>query len=141
MLRSLPRNYRMSFLVLEDQVSPSKTQTYRKRLDEALKEAGLPADITSVVGKQFVFGCHHGSHRTILSGTVTGIQLSDEGGLKLYVSTPNFWGCRLDSLAKLDAGWAARVLILPEILTHETSPKVRIHAQYEYYPGVLEFIP
>lgn len=122
-------------------MSPSKTQTYRKQLDRALKVAGLPADITSVVGKQFVFGCYHGSHHTFLSGTVTGIGLSDEGGLKLYVSTPAFWGCRLDSLAKLDAGWAVRALTLPEILTDELSPKVRIHAQYEYYPGVLEFIP
>lgn len=131
----------MFFPSLGDCMSSSETQSYRKRLDEALKEAGLPADITSVVGKQFVFGCHHGSHHTFLSGTVTGIGLSDEGGFKLYVSTPNFWGCRIDSLAKLDAGWAARVLIRPEILTDETFPRVRIHAQYEYYHGVLEFIP
>ena len=61
----------------------------------ALENAGLSTTYANAgfnyIGANFYFYCEHGSHHQVLAGTITGIGLSDEGGLKLYVSVPEFW--------------------------------------------------
>ena len=54
------------------------------------KDPGL-----AYIGAKFHFYAISGSHHHVLAGTITGIGLSDEGGLKFYVSVPEFWGEKL----------------------------------------------
>lgn len=61
------------------------------------------------VGKEFIFTATHGSHRHELWGTVTGVSWSDEGGIKLFVSIPEFWGRPLKCLTHTEKGWCAYI--------------------------------
>jgi hypothetical protein len=61
------------------------------------------------VGKNFAFTAEHGSHRHELLGTVTGVMWSDEGGIKLFVSIPEFWGRPLKCLTHTEKGWCAYI--------------------------------
>ena len=54
------------------------------------KDPGL-----AYIGAKFHFYAISGSHHYALVGTITGISLSDEGGLKFYVSVQGFWGEKL----------------------------------------------
>ena len=61
------------------------------------------------VGKEFIFTAEHGSHRHELWGTVIGVKWSDEGGLKLFVSIPEFWGRPLKCLTLVEDKWCAHI--------------------------------
>src|SRR3989338_5348959 len=61
------------------------------------------------VGKEFIFTAAHGSHRHELWGRIIGVAWSDEGGLKLFVSIPEFGGNPLKCLVQTDKGWCAYV--------------------------------
>jgi hypothetical protein len=83
--------------------------TFDKELVFHLKEARLPEDPRKIIGRLYQFGCEHGSHHHILVGTVVAIEISDEGGLQLYVSNPRFWGSQLRSLIYANRKWLARI--------------------------------
>jgi len=61
------------------------------------------------VGKDFFFKAEHGSHRHELWGTITGAMWSDEGGVKLFVSIPEFWGKPLKCLIHTEKGWCVYI--------------------------------
>jgi hypothetical protein len=84
-------------------------QTFESELQEALRNAGLSPDPRQVIGRFYRFGCEHGSHHQILFGTIQAVQVSDEGGLDLYVSNPRFWGMKLMSLKHSNGKWMAYV--------------------------------
>lgn len=91
-------------------MSLARNETFESALDTKLREAGLPADPSEVVGRPYRFGCKHGSHHHILYGKIQAIEVSDEGGLDLYVTNPRFWGGRLISFKQHGNGkWAAYV--------------------------------
>ncbi len=75
-------------------------------LEESLQEIGLPSAL-ELLGKNYRFEAHHGSHHTILVGTIQAVEISDEGGTQLYVSSPRFWGKPLVCLAWGGSEWMA----------------------------------
>ena len=90
-------------------MSLGQNETFESALETELLEVGLPTDPRQIVGRLYRFGCEHGSHHHILVGTVQAIEVSDEGGLNLYVSNPRFWGMRLISIEYGDGTWYAYV--------------------------------
>ena len=94
-------------------MSLGKSQTFESELENELREAGLPLAPSKIVGRPYRFGCEHGSHHHILAGTIQAIEVSDEGGLNLYVSNPRFWGERLISMKHSSGKWMAYVDIKP----------------------------
>ena len=89
-------------------MSLEQNKTFASELEAELREAGLPSDPSQIVGHLYWFGCEHGSHHHILSGTIQAIEVSDEGGLDLYITNPRFWGERLISI-KYSNKWMAYV--------------------------------
>jgi hypothetical protein len=81
-------------------------------MTKALTEAGLPARIHHVIDRMYCFSCEHGSHYRVLAGKVTAISLSDEGGLVLHVTSPNFWGGGLANFFYNHPDWYAHVIFL-----------------------------
>lgn len=86
------------------------TESFDRELEKELRDTGLPTNPREVIGRVYRFGCKKGSHHFILVGTITAIEISDEGGFKLIVSNREIWGMQLKSIAKTDPGWEARVL-------------------------------
>lgn len=72
-----------------------------------LREAGLPGAPIEVIGRGYRFGCYHGSHHSILLGSIRAIEISDEVGLQLHVSSPTFFGRPLVCLMYEDKKWVA----------------------------------
>ena len=68
-----------------------------------------------IIGRKYCFGAKFGSHYQVLVGTITGIQISDEGGIDLEVSSKRFHGLRLLSLKWMEQykNWAAYLDDLP----------------------------
>lgn len=87
-------------------------ESFQAELESILREAGLPTEPHKIVGRLYRFGCEHGSHHHILTGTVHAIEISDEGGFDLYVSNPRFWGERLISIKHSNGKWMAHVEIV-----------------------------
>ena len=79
------------------------------RLGFELSMAGLPRNPGKIIGRVFRFECEHGSHDRVLIGTIQAIEVSDEGGLDLYVSNPYFWGDQLISIKRGKGKWMAYV--------------------------------
>lgn len=77
---------------------------------KTLNEAGLRLPV-NVIGKKFRFYSKHGSHFNMLTGTILGMEYSDEGGLKLFVSVPMMWGEPLRFLRFYSgsSGWCAEI--------------------------------
>ena len=100
-------------------MSLGQNQTFASELEAELREAGLPSDPSQIVGHLYRFGCEHGSHHHILAGTIQAIEVSDEGGLDLYVSNPRFWGERLISINHSNGKWMAYVDIKPREWSNE----------------------
>lgn len=94
-----------------------QSASFREELELVLREANLPTDVQKIIGRQYRFGCEHGSHHHILSGVIQAVEVSDEGGLDLYVSNPRFWGERLVSIKYSNGRWTAYVDIKPQPLT------------------------
>ncbi len=86
-------------------------------LERELQEARLPTDLSKLIGRIYRFECEHGPHHTDLAGTVKAVEVSDEGGLDLYVSSPRFWGERLISIKHNNGTWSAYVDIKPKELS------------------------
>ena len=80
------------------------------RISEKLIKSGLPT-CKFLIGRLFTFNSEHGSHHHMLCGTITGINISDEGGLQLSVSIPEIWGKRLKSLIYIERTEVAFFLI------------------------------
>ncbi len=78
-------------------------------LKQELQRAGLPTVLRKVIKRMYFFVCEHGSHQHILVGTIIAIKISDEGGLDLYVTSPEIWGQKIKSIKKTDKGWAVYV--------------------------------
>ena len=76
---------------------------------EALERAGLQPDPDTIIGHKYVFKCYHGSHHHILAGIVTAIQVSDEGGFEIHITSPEIWGQKIRGIMKTDKGWAVVV--------------------------------
>lgn len=83
-------------------IAPSELKT--------LKEAGLCLPV-NVIGKKFRFYSEHESHFHMLTGIIVGMEYSDEGGLKLFVSVPMMWGEPLRFLRFYSgsSGWCAEI--------------------------------
>ncbi len=63
----------------------------------------------SLVGRKYELNVTHGSHSTSLIGTILALQQSDEVGVELYISNPEFWGGRIRSLVHDHADeWSIR---------------------------------
>lgn len=82
-----------------------ETGNLQKELEFQLKEAGLPIDSKKIIGQMYRFECEHGSHHHILVGIIKAIEISDEGGLDLYVTNPRFWGRNLISIMYDNGKW------------------------------------
>ncbi|MDP1719154.1 MAG: hypothetical protein Q8L24_01875 [bacterium] len=106
-------------------MSLAKGQSFAMALVAELREAGLPTDPRQVIGRMYQFECKNGSHHHVLFGMITAIEVSDEGGLQLYVSSPQFWGDRLISFMYVADGWRAYVDV--------KNPQ-------RFYPGTLELL-
>ncbi len=78
----------------------------KKELVARLTEAKLSADPREILDRKFLFFTTHDSHHEILIGTITGIHISDEDGLELYITTPPVRGERLNRLRYLGSSWA-----------------------------------
>lgn len=83
--------------------------SFAAELESELRGASLPTDPHRIVGRLYWFGCEYGSHHHVLVGTVQAVEISDEGGLNLYVSNPRFGGRRLISITYADYAWMAYV--------------------------------
>lgn len=59
------------------------------KLEKALLEAGLPTDLTKIVGKNFLF--QDEDDDDIIVGTITGINIS-EGELTILIAPLKTWG-------------------------------------------------
>ena len=105
-------------------MSLGQNQTFASELEAELREAGLPSDPSQIVGHLYRFGCEHGSHHHILAGTIQAIEVSDEGGLDLYVTNPSFWGERLISIKRSNGKWMACVDINPREWSDEALERV-----------------
>jgi hypothetical protein len=90
-------------------MSLGQNETFESTLEAKLQEANLPVVPSEVVGRVYQFGCENGSHHHILSGTIQAIEVSDEGGLDLYVTNPRLWGNRLISIKFSNGKWKAYV--------------------------------
>lgn len=73
--------------------------------EELLVQAKFSAVPTDNIGRKFLFDCPHGSHHEILFGTITGLSISDESGLTIFLSTPRFWGEPLHALRFNNGKW------------------------------------
>ena len=91
-------------------------------LFESLAEAGLPQNVGDIIGRKFIFDSEFGSHHIVLVGTVTGIRVSDEGGLKLEVSSREFWNGKVAGIVFYNGEWS--------VDTDDTS-------EYRYYKGTF----
>ena len=73
--------------------------TFEADLGDALVKTGLWATkkdpALAYIGSRFHFYAISGLHHHVLVGTITGIDLSNEWGLKLYSSVPEFGGKKL----------------------------------------------
>ena len=87
-------------------MSLARGRSYKTELQYSLRAAGLPMDVEWIIGRIYRFGCEHGSHHHILVGTITAIEISDEGGLELHISNPKVWGKLIKSLRHTKDGWA-----------------------------------
>ena len=81
-----------------------------KDLQFALTKAKLPTTLDRIIDQCFVFQSWHGSHNNLLAGKVHSLQLSDEGGLQLYVSCTQFGSSPLVSLVYMGDEWNAQIL-------------------------------
>lgn len=94
-------------------MSQGKGETFDSVLKGELVCADLPGDPTKVIGRCYQFTSEHGSHNHVLVGTILAIEISDEGGFELHVSSPRFWGCPLRSISYNNSyhnGWEVRFL-------------------------------
>ena len=115
-------------------MSLRQNQTFASELETQLREAGLSSVPSEIVGHLYQFGCEHGSHHHILAGTVQAIEVSDEGGLDFYVTSPRFWGKRLISIKYSNGKWMAYVDIKPR----EWSDKALERMSEEEHNRVIE---
>ncbi len=81
--------------------------TASRLLEAALREAGLSPHPKYLIGRMFRFASQFGSHHQILVGTITALNVSDEGGLELIVSNTRFWEAPLVSIRKVEEVWGA----------------------------------
>lgn len=98
-------------------------QTLRFEIERELEKAELPLILNAVIGRLYKFVAIHGSHHHALSGTIQAIEVSDEGGLDLYVSNPRFWGERLISIKYCNGKWMAYIDIKPREWSDEALEK------------------
>ena len=103
-----------------------KNKSLGSVLESTLVKAKLPLDPSEVVGGLYRFEYEGGSHHIVLCGTIQAIELSDEGGLTLYVSNPRFWGCQLLGIKYSGRRWMAKVQ------TDQTDSK-----SIEYFTGIF----
>lgn len=90
-----------------------RQKSFQAELESELLAVGLPTDLHQIIGRLYRFRCEHGSHDHTLVGTVQAVEISDEGGLDLYVSNPRFWGKRLISIKHSNGRWMVYVDIKP----------------------------
>ena len=116
-------------------MSLGRGETYQSVLRETLREAKFSlessAEPRKLIGLHYRFGCEHGSHHSILVGTIQAIEVSDEGGLELYVSNPLFWGEQLVSINYSGGKWLAHTISTMGVTGSKNS---------RYYKGEFEFI-
>lgn len=88
-------------------------------LTGALTAANLPINVMGVIGRVYRFDCEHGSHHHILVGTILAIEVSDEGGLELHVSSPKLWGQKIKCITHTSKGWAVVRHINQEVIPYD----------------------
>lgn len=108
-------------------MSLGNEDTFTSVVKAKLQEAGLPGYPIEVIGRGYRFGCEHGSHHSILLGSIRAIEISDEGGLQLHVSSPTFFGRPLLCLMYEDKKWMA-------VIDAKTNPQDR------FFEGELRLI-
>ncbi len=84
----------------------TQAENFVQNLEKKLKEAGLPADLTKVVGQIFCFHWEENGAWETISSTIAAIAL-DEGGLYLHTPNAAFGNRRVLHLRFIDKGWAA----------------------------------
>lgn len=99
-------------------------QTLWFEIERELREDGFPHTLSAAIGRLYRFVSVHGSHHHTLSGTILAIEVSDEGGLDLYVSNPRFWGERLISIKYCNGKWMAYIDIKPREWSDEALEKM-----------------
>ena len=117
------------------------TMKFLEIAETALAEAGQKGDSTKVINKQFIFECRSSQHQQILIGTVLALEISDEDGLCLQVSSPFFKGKKLVCLRWDINNRTWEAIIEPEMrsLDDTALTKKKIHAT-NFFPGVLKLM-
>lgn len=94
-----------------------------QQLQTSLASAGLPIEPVQLLNHVFQFSAEHGSHFHVLLGSILAVQFSDEGGLELHVTSPEFWNQKIKSLRhEHDQVWSV-------VLHREPPPSRRRAAQ------------
>lgn len=127
---------------------------YKEALDTALTSAGLPTKVQDIIGRTYIFACERGSHHHVLSGTITAMKISDEGGLDLFVTNPSIWGTRLISLRFIIERWAAFIEVEPlepmqtpddreeltEAESEEEDARIEAYLASRFLPGEFQLL-
>ncbi|MDD5626209.1 MAG: hypothetical protein PHG83_03520 [Patescibacteria group bacterium] len=110
-----------------EKMDKKDVEFFKENLYEELKVARNAKGQLFELGQEFRFGFRYGAHYTVLIGTITGIRVSDEGGLQLQISNRRKGDARIDCIIKTEKGW--------DLITLEneiSDSKIR-----EYYPGIF----
>ncbi len=92
-------------------MTPPRKTTFREDLQRALVEAGLTMDVKEIIGRPYLIGNNADSHRSVLVGTITAIELSDISGLlKLFVSSPTQYGANIQCVYFEKGHWKIHLL-------------------------------
>ncbi|MFA6145989.1 MAG: hypothetical protein WC697_01495 [Patescibacteria group bacterium] len=93
-----------------------------------------------LIGRQYCIGCsrRHGSHSYTLVGTITGIYLSDEAGLRLELSSKEIAGEKIKGITWIENRWAVEVD--QEKLTEEQSEKMSENQIHDFLGERFYFV-
>ncbi|MGE5393066.1 MAG: hypothetical protein ACM3NH_04975 [Candidatus Saccharibacteria bacterium] len=124
-----------------DPVKRRRIEYLHHQMNEAIREAMKSANGQWLQsGEKFRFICEHGSHFHVVDGTITGIELSDEGGLQIEVSNRTMWGRPIMYLAfTKERGWSIRLkLPAPTKSEMEVEGSGERHVAESYFDGYFE---
>lgn len=96
-------------------MSLEKEETFVSVLEAVLREAGLPTDLSKIIGCIYRFDCkHYDQSRHILIGTIQAIEISEGKGLSFLVSNPRLVDREIIDIRHRDGKWKAHVTYLPD---------------------------
>jgi hypothetical protein len=118
-------------------VNIRQNQSFNAVLEKALKTAGLPSNVSEVVGRSYRLGFKEETKIHILVGIIGAISLSDRDGLILYVSSPVLWDGELLHLVRFDESriWQAVVRYRKDFYSGAAS-----YSEIKYFEGELNLL-